>query len=89
MGEDWSNLGGDATEIGEALAVNENVTTDIDQQGKFFKNFIKVQAGQSLSDRISELENRQSGLKYFESAIESATRKIGERFKLLMVNGRA
>ena len=65
------------------------LTSESELQGKFFKNFIKVQAGQSLSDRISELENRQSGLKYFESAIESATRKIGERFKLLMVNGRA
>ena len=77
MGEDWNNLGGDATGIGKALDVKENVAQESELQGKFFKNFIKVQAGQSLSDSISELENMQSGLKYFGSAIEYDIRKLG------------
>ena len=69
MGEEQSKLGGEETESGEALAVNEDLTSVIDLKEKFFKKFIKLQSGQSLSDRIGELENRQSGIEYIERAI--------------------
>ena len=55
VGEERRNIGGEAIEIGEALDVNENVTSASKQQDKFFKKFIKLQAGQSLSNRIAEL----------------------------------
>ena len=38
------------------------LTSESELQGKFFKKFIKLQSGQSLSDRIGELENRHLGL---------------------------
>ena len=44
MGEEQKNIGGEATKSGEALVVNLNVTSEREMKGKFFNQFIKLQA---------------------------------------------
>ena len=44
MGEEQKNLVGEVTESEEALVVNLNVTSEREMKGKFFNQFIKLQA---------------------------------------------
>ena len=60
------------------LAINKNITSARKLQGKFFNIFIKLQVGQIPGDRIGEVDNSHSGLKYLDTSIEYSIRKIRE-----------